>query len=88
MKKNKDLKIRYASLDDVAKLLDRPGEFEFSTKYLHESILSSKQGVILLEKGEDIRGYVHIRRGAEGIKIDSYRFKNKEEAIKLLTETE
>jgi len=88
MKNNEELKIRYASLDDVVELLEHPGEYEFSTKYLHEAILSSNQGVILLEKGDEIRGYIHIRRGANGIKIDSYGFKNKEEALKLFTETE
>ncbi len=88
MKNNENLKTRYATLDDVPKLLDHPGEFEFSTKYLHEAIRSSRQGIIILEENEEIKAFVHVRRGAEGIKIDSYGFRNKEEIIKLLSEVE
>jgi len=87
-KSEKDFKIRYATLDDVPDLLDYSGEFEVPIRYLHKVVESSRQGVIILEQEEEIKGYVHVRRGAEGIKIDSFAFPDREKAVTLLSEVE
>jgi|GEM_PF-2524326 len=87
-KSEKDFKIRYATLDDVPDLLDYSGEFEVPIRYLHKVVQSSRQGVILLEQGGEIKGYVHIRKSANGLKIDSYAFPDDEKALELLSEVE
>ncbi len=87
MDPEEDVKIRFADLDDVPRLKEVAGEKEIRTKYLHESVRARRQKVILLEKSEDIKGFLKIRIVDEGIKIDFFKLPEDQEQINDLLST-
>lgn len=85
MNPEKEFKVRFATLDDVPELRKFAGENEIPVKYLHESIVSERQKVILLEKGEELRGFIKARMNGEGVKIDLLNLpEDEEESLELL----
>lgn len=88
MSLNESFRIRFATLDDVPELLEMPGENEVHTKYLHEVIVSGRQGIIVLEYSDNIEGYLQIRLTNYGIKIDDFNLPEDKYAVKLLSTIE
>lgn len=73
MTQNKPFIVRFATLDDVVQLREMPGENEVRTKFMHEAVLSPRQGIIVLEGSKGIEAYMKLRLTNYGVKIDDFR---------------
>lgn len=91
MKKNKEKKgpflVRFATLDDVPELKEMPGENEVRTNFLHEAVMSPRQGIIILEGPQKTEAYIKIRLTDIGVKIDDFKFSEDKEKNNLLIST-
>lgn len=87
MSQNKPFLVRFATLDDVVKLKKMPGENEVRTKFMHEAVLSPRQGIIVLESSKEIEAYMKLRLTNYGVKIDDFKLSEDLEKDNLLIST-
>lgn len=87
MNPKEGFKIRFATLDDVPKLREIPGEIKKRTRFLHTAVLSERQAIILLEQDGKIEGYINVRSTGLGIKIDDFKFTGNKNQDNMLLST-